>query len=508
MSEGIVYLVGAGPGDPGLLTLRARELIAEADVLVYDYLVNERILGWRRDGCEMIFVGKKPGRHSISQEEIGDLLADHAAKGKRVVRLKGGDPFVFGRGGEEAPRLAEAGVNFEIVPGVTAALAAAAFAGIPLTHRDLSSSLCFLTGHEKADGKELQVKFRDFAHTGGTLCIYMGMGRLKEIAGELIDGGLPAETPVAVVQWASLPRQKGVLATLGTVADKAGEKGLDAPAIIVVGEVARFYNDMGRCERMPLFGRRVIVTRNLQQASSLSAKLEEAGAEVLVLPLIKINPAADPDIVEEVFSVIGEYDWLVFTSANGVKHFLELFLKKFHDLRALGLLRIGVVGPATARALYSYHIRADLIPAKAVGEALADAMIAQNLLDNLKILVVTGNLSSDVLVKKLEKERAIVDTLQVYETQKTDLSEHPAARLFRDEGADAVIFASSSAVKSFVAQGAALSLEPEALKPLGISIGPLTSKAMRECGLDVDVEAADVSIDSLVEAVCKKLGKF
>jgi len=507
MSEGIVYLVGAGPGDPGLLTLRARDLIGEADVLVYDYLVNERILGWRRDDCEMIFVGKKPGRHSISQDEISDLLADRAAKGKRVVRLKGGDPFVFGRGGEEVPRLAEAGVNFEIVPGVTAALAVAACTGIPLTHRDMSSSLCFLTGHEKADGEELQVKFRDFAHTGGTLCIYMGMGRLKEIAGELINGGMPAETPVAIVQWAGLPRQKGVLATLETVAEKAEEKGLDAPAIIVVGEVARFYNDVDRLGIMPLFGRRVIVTRSRQQASVLSAKLEEAGAEVLELPLIRIKQAADPDVVEEVFSVIGEYDWLIFTSANGVKHFLELFLEKFHDLRALGLLRIGVVGPATARALGRYHIRADLIPKKAVGEALADALIAQGILDNLKILVVTGNLSSDVLVKKLEDERAIVDTLQVYETQKNDLSKHPAARIFREEGADAVIFASSSAVKSFVAQGEALSPGPEALKPLGVSIGPLTSKAMREYGLLVDIEAEDASIDSMVQALCEKLGK-
>jgi len=224
-------------------------------------------------------------------------------------------------------------------------------------------------------------------------------------------------------------------------------------------------------------------------------------------PLILIKPAADPDIVEEVFSVIGEYDWLVFTSANGVKHFLELFLEKFGDLRALGLLRIGVVGPATARALGRYHIRADLIPAKAVGEALADALIAKGAIDNLKILVVTGNLGSDILVKKLENERAIVDTLQVYETQKTDLSDHPAARLFREEGADAVIFASSSAVKSFVAQAEAMSPGPETMKPLGVSIGPLTSKAMRECGMPVDVEAEDATIDSMVQALCKRLGK-
>ena len=507
MSEGIVYLVGAGPGDPSLLTLRARELIGMADVLVYDYLVNERILGWRRDECEMIFVGKKPGRHSISQDEIGDLLADRASNGKLVVRLKGGDPFVFGRGGEEVPRLAAAGVAFEIVPGVTAALAAAACAGIPLTHRDLSSSLCFLTGHEKADGEELQVKFRDFAHTEGTICIYMGMGRLKKIVGELMDGGMPPETPVAVVQWAGLPRQKGVLATLGTVVEKAGEKGLDSPAIIVVGEVARFYNDVSRPGEMPLFGRRIMVTRSRHQSSALSVKLEEAGAEVIELPLIRIKPAAAPDVVEEVFSVIGEYDWLIFTSANGVRHFFDLFLEKFHDLRALGLLRIGVVGPATARALGRYHIRADLIPAKAVAEALADILIAQGVMDNLKILVVTGNLSSDLLVKKLEDERAIVDTLQVYETQKTDLSEHPAARIFREEGADAVIFASSSAVKSFVAQSENLSPGPEAMKPLGVSIGPLTSKAMRECGLPVDVEAEDASIDSMVQALCKKLDR-
>ncbi|GHC07266.1 uroporphyrinogen-III C-methyltransferase [Cerasicoccus arenae] len=497
---GKVYLVGAGPGDPGLVTLRAKELIERCDALVYDYLANPDLLQWTKVGCEKIFVGKQPNLHAISQEEIEKILVKRAKAGESVVRLKGGDPFVFGRGGEEAETLQKDGVPYEIVPGVTAALASAAYAGIPLTHRNFSSSVSFLTGHEDPEKHEMHVDFEQFATVGGTLCIYMGMGHLAEITARLLKAGLSGETPVAIVQWATTPRQRSLLSTLAKVATAKEEAGLSSPAVVIIGEVAKLSTKIGWFEQRPLFGRRVVVTRSREQASELSAALTMLGAEVLELPLIEVAEDAE-STGEDIWPSLGAYRWLVFTSPNGVKYFFEKFHRKFDDLRCIGGVRIACVGETTAQAVREQRLVVDLVPDEAVSESLAEALLREETLENETVLVVTGNRNRDVLIGKLEEGRAIVDAFPVYRTELTDLSGHPAATRFRDSGADAITFASSSAVDGFVQQAKNLLPGPGARRPKGVAIGPKTAARMREIGLPVDRLAKQSSIEGLVKAV-------
>jgi uroporphyrinogen III methyltransferase/synthase len=506
MASGIVYLVGAGPGDLGLVTLRAKELIERADVLVYDYLIHSDLLLWCKPGCEQKYVGKKAGFHALPQEEIEALLVKYAKAGKMVVRLKGGDPFVFGRGGEEARTLAKDGVRFEVVPGVTAALAAGAYAGIPLTHRNTSSSLIFLTGHEDPKKHELQVDWRNYGSLKNTtLAIYMGMGHLKFIFDELIAGGMKADTPAAVVQWASLGRQRSLAGTVGTLPALVEKEKLTSPAIIFVGEVVRAHEQIDWFEHLPLFGRRIAITRTREQGSELREKLESLGAEVLELPLIRVSGDVDKNTLADVFLEFGSYDWIVFTSANGVKYFFNEYNRLFDDIRSLGLLRFACIGDATARAITDFRIKVECQPPKATAEALADALIETGSLDSAKILVVTGNLNRDVLVTKLEAARAIVDLFPVYKTEKADLAHEPAAENFRQKGADAILFCSSSAVQNFADQAKSLQLEADAKRPLAGSIGPQTSETMKKAGLPIAFEAKTPSLDALVDAVVQKL---
>jgi len=505
-SPGIVYLVGAGPGDLGLVTFRAKELISEADVVVYDYLVHPDLVDWCKAGCEVIYVGKKAGFHSVPQEEIEALLVKHAKAGKRVVRLKGGDPFVFGRGGEEARALAKDGVRFEVVPGVTAALAAGAYAGIPLTHRNTSSSLIFLTGHEDPKKHELQTDWRAYgALKNATLAIYMGMGHLRQILSELVAGGLPASTPAAAVQWASLGRQRSVTGTASNLAQLVDEAKLTAPAIVLVGEVVAHHEQIDWFEHLPLFGRRIAITRTRSQNSELRHKLEGLGAEVLELPLIKVVPDVAREELVDVFAELGSYDWIVFTSANGVRAFFEYFFRAYDDIRSLGFLRFACVGEATKREIDRYKVKVECMPKMGTGEALADALIETGSLDNAKVVVVTGNLNRDILVTKLESAEAIVDQLQLYRTEQTDLSTEPAAEDFRQKGADAILFASSSAAQSYADQASALTLGTEAKRPLAGSIGTQTSATMKQVGLKVDFVAKEPGLDALVDALVKAL---
>jgi len=508
MTMGKVFLVGAGPGSLGLVTIRAKELISSADVVVYDYLVHPDLLAWCRGDCEKIYVGKRPQRHALPQEEIESLLVNRARAGRRVVRLKGGDPFVFGRGGEEARRLAADGIPFEVVPGVTAALAAGAHTGIPLTQRNTSSALVFLTGHEDPQTHALATDWRKYgALADATLAIYMGMGHLRLILAELMAGGLAPTTPAAAVQWASLGRQRSVVGTTATLADQADAIQLDAPAVVLVGEIVRGHDAIDWFGRLPLFGRRVAVTRARAQAGELCEALEALGAEVIELPLVEIRPHVDRDMTIEIFAEIGRYDWLVFTSANGVRHFFDLFLKAFRDLRALGVMRIACVGEATAHPVHALHLEVEICPETGTAEALAEAMVATGSLENAKVLVITGNLNRDLLVKKLEEAGSIVDTFQVYENVRVDLGGNPAAEEFRQKGADAVLFASSSAVHAFAAQAAALQPVDGARRPMAGSIGPRTSEAIRKAGLRVDFEANASTMDALVTALVEKLGR-
>ena len=498
-TSGKVYLIGAGPGDPGLLTVRARELIERADVIVYDNLANPQLLEWARKDAERLYVGKRAGRHSIPQDEIEELLVDRALKGRQVVRLKGGDPFIFGRGGEEVSELETDKIPYEIVPGVTAALAAAAYAGIPLSHREYSSSITFLTGHENPEKQTLSLDFRDYGQDTGTLCIYMGIGQLPRIVSELKEGGMPGGTPVAIIEWATLNRQRSITATVDTVVERLEASGLGAPAIVIIGEVVAHRSQAEWFEGRPLFGKRIVVTRAREQAGELSRMLRENGAEVIELPFIKVEPSFDEKIVTEIFAGIAVYEWIIFTSANGVKQFFELFYKAYDDIRCLGPMRIAAVGAATAKEIAKHRLKVDLIPKKANANALADELIENEGMDSIQVLVITGNQNREDLVERLETEaRAIVDTLPLYKTTKTDLSEDPAAARYRKEGADAVLFTSSSTVKSFVEQQAALKLEDDARKPVYGSIGPMTTKTLQAQGLTLGYESPHSSLDHFV----------
>lgn len=497
--QGKVYLIGAGPGDPGLVTVRARELIELADVIVYDYLANPKLLEWIKDGAETIYVGKSAGRHSIPQDEIEEILVENAKKGKQVVRLKGGDPFVFGRGGEEIQELEIDKIPYEIVPGVTAALATAAYAGIPLSHRDYSSAITFLTGHENPEKHTLSINFSDYSQTKGTLCIYMGIGQLPRIIKELKAGGMSGAMPVAIIEWATLNRQRSVFATLDSIVADLEASGLGAPAMIVIGEVVAHRAKAEWFEGRPLFGKRIVVTRAREQAGELSKMLADQGAEVIELPFISVEQHFDGQRVSEVLAGIAVYEWVIFTSANGVKNFFDLFYKAYDDIRCLGPMRIAAVGAATAREIEKHKLKVDLVPQKANADALASELIENEGVESVQLLVVTGNQNRESLVQRLETEgRAIVDTLPLYKTSKADLSKDPAAERFRQEGADAVLFTSSSTVKSFVEQHAALTLEEGARRPAFGSIGPLTTKALQELKLPVAFEATQASLEHFV----------
>jgi uroporphyrinogen III methyltransferase / synthase len=505
-ANGMVFLVGAGPGDLGLVTLRAKEVIERADVLVYDYLVHPDLVEWVGASCEVVYVGKRAGFHSVPQDEIEALLVKHAKAGRSVVRLKGGDPYVFGRGGEEARTLAAAGIPFEVIPGVTSALAAGAYAGIPLTQRNTSASLVLVTGHEDPQKHELQV---DWPKLGGlkntTLAIYMGMSRLADITQRLQDGGLPADTPAAVVQWASLGRQRSVTATVADVAQAAADAGLKAPAIVFVGDVVTHQKSVDWFESLALFGRRIVVTRTRRGNSALRTRLEQLGAEVIELPLINVVPDVNRELLVEVLSELGTYDWIVFTSANGVRIFFDHFLQAYPDIRTLGLLRFACVGDATAQEIRRYRIDVECQPKIATAEALAEKLIETDSLDSAKVITVTGNQNRDLLVKKLEGARAIVDTLPLYKTEKLDLSHNAAAQDFRERGADAVLFASSSAAKAYVAQRDALALADDAKRPLLGSMGPQTSATLRKLDLPVDFQSEAPGLDALIDALIESL---
>lgn len=501
---GKVYLTGAGPGDPALITVRARELLEAADTVVYDYLVHPALLDCCRSDCEKIYVGKKAGFHSVAQEEIEKILVQRAKTGMEVVRLKGGDPFIYGRGAEEALTLARAGIAFEIVPGITAAVAASSYVGIPLTHRNTSSSIVFLTGHEDPEKKNLAVKWRDFARLDATLCIYMGMGRLPEIVSELLAGGMDPATPAAVVEWASLPRQRSLLSTVGELVDDVAARGLAAPAIVMIGEVAGGKEPLGWFENRPLFGRRIVVTRNREQAGALREKLEGLGAEVLEIPLVQIFEDRHPETANDVFAEFWSYEWIVFSSANGVRYFFEEFFRRFSDIRSIGGIRFAAIGAATAREIESHRIAVELVAETSTAEGLAEALIATESLDNAKVLVVTGNRNRKVLVKKLQEAMAIVDELPVYKTELAELGENPVVAAFREHGADLIAFTSSSAVSSFVAQARSLKLAPNAISPKAASLGPVTSQKLQAQGISVAVEAAEQNLDALVQ----KIGEY
>jgi len=505
---GKVYLVGAGPGDPGLITTKALGLVETCDVLVYDNLVNRDFLKKTSKGCEQIDVGKKPGRHAVEQEMICQTLVDKARSGKLVVRLKGGDPFVFGRCAEEMTFLDEAGISYEVVPGVTAALGCAAYAGIPLTHREYGSSISFLTGHEDIEKEALRIDFGKFAAAGGTLCVYMGMSKLAEIVDKLIAGGLPATKPAAIVSNGTLPSQTKVLGPLEQLPELAEAEGMESPAIIFVGNAVGLAGSEEWFEDRPLFGRRFVVTRPVDQNSRLKKLLEDKGAEVLELPLIRILPTEDRKLVAEAFAGIATYEWIVFTSSNGAREFFNLFFRAFGDIRSFGPMRVACVGEATAEVVRGFNIDVELIPIVSTAEDLAQSLVATESLDSANVLVITGNRNREILVSLLESiGHAIVDTLSVYSTDFADVSESADLPAFREKGADAIVFNSSSAALSYVEQEEDLVLEEGASEPLLCSMGSQTSATIVENGLTVGIEAQTPSLEAMVDSLVAKFGR-
>ncbi|PYJ47727.1 MAG: uroporphyrinogen-III C-methyltransferase [Verrucomicrobia bacterium] len=494
--NGKVYLVGAGPGDLGLATLRAKECIEAADIIVYDHLANPEMLAWARDDAETIYAGKEPGEHSLSQPEINALLVEKAREGKKVIRLKGGDPFVFGRGAEEAQAIAEAGIEFEVVPGITSAIAGPAYAGIPVTHRAENSHVTFFTGHEDPAKTEGAIDYAALAKLGGTQVMLMGVERLGSITREMLKQGVRADLPVALVRWATTGKQETLTGTLQDIAQRAVAIGFEAPAVAVFGEVVGLRDSLNWFEKRPLSGKRIVVTRTRKQASVLSNKLRSFGAQVIELPTIRIEPPTDLREFAELVQDAHIYDWIVFTSANGVEAFFEIFFKLYDDAREIGGARIAAIGPATAQRVKEFHFHVDLQPDEFIAEAVAKEFRKQSSIENARILVVRAEKARDVLPKELSAAGAIVDEAFAYRTVPETRDTTGARRQLAKEGADLITFTSSSTVENFLALGLPW---PKGMQIA--SIGPITSKTARDHGLEIDIEARRHDIDGLVEAI-------
>ena len=486
-STGRVYLVGAGPGDPDLITHKGRVLLARADVVLYDHLANEALLDLAPPHAERIYVGKKKSAHSHTQEEICALLVDRARANQTVVRLKGGDPYIFGRGGEEVEALVDAGVAFQVVPGVTSPLGIAAYTGVPLTHRDHTSVVTFVTGHQPA-----AIDWGRVGHAE-TLVIYMGLTTMREIARRMMENGRTGATPAMAVRWGTRTRQQTVVGTLADIADRIEGAGMKPPATIVIGEVVGLRDKLSWFEKLPLFGQTVVVTRAAGQAGEFSAKLRALGAEAIEMPVIAMQPPADPGPLDRAIAELESYDWVIFTSANGVRFFLERLDGSSRDLRALRG-RLCAIGPATGKALEALHLKVDLMPLEYVAESLV-AGFADVSLEGKRILLPRAAVARDLIPEELAKRGARVDVVEAY---RTVMPEVPVWNL---EHVNWVTFTSSSTVNHFVAL-----MGVEVLRGARIaSIGPVTSGTIRSHGLRVDVEARVFTVDGLVEELVEKI---
>jgi uroporphyrinogen III methyltransferase/synthase len=497
-TTGKVYLVGAGPGDLGLVTLRAKECIEHADIIFYDHLANPEMLGWARDDAEIIYAGKKAGEHALSQDGINKVLIEKALTGKEVVRLKGGDPFVFGRGAEEAKAIVDAGVAFEVVPGITSAIAGPAYAGIPVTHRAENSHVTFFTGHEDPSKIQSAIDYSALAKLGGTQVMMMGVERLESITREMMAKGMRPDLPVALVRWATTGRQHTLTGTLENIARRAVEAEFEPPAIAVFGEVVGLRKDLNWYEQQPLSGKRIVVTRTRRQAGALTSQLRALGADVIELPTIRIEPPTDLLELGELVQDAHTYDWIVFTSPNGVDAFFEMFFKLYDDGREIGGAKIAAIGPATGQRVRDFHLHVDLQPEEFVAEAVVREFQKQGGVENLRILIARAEKARDVLPRELSKLGAIVDEAFAYRTVPETRDITGARHRFLEEGADLITFTSSSTVENFLALGLA--------RPKGIrvaSIGPITSKTARDNGLKIDIEARRHDIEGLVEAIRK-----
>lgn len=504
---GKVYLIGAGPGHPKLITLRAIECIQDADVILYDYLANQKFLQYARKGCEIIYAGKTGVHHTLHQEEINRILIEKSRQGRTVVRLKGGDPLLFGRGGEEAEEISRLGIEFEIVPGIPAAIAAAAYAGIPLTHRDFSSTVAFVTGHEGAGKTGPTVDWERLSTGVGTLVIYMGVGNLKENAEKIMQNGRSPDTPVALVRWATTPEQETLTGTLSNIYEKARAADFKAPAVMIVGESIALREKLKWAERLPLFGKRIVLTRARGEAGRFSNNLERFGAEIFYLPTIGIVPPEDFHVLDHAIEDLRSFDWLIFTSANGVEGFLDRLMARGRDARSLAGCRICTVGTATARSLHERGIRTDLIPGDFRAEGIIDTLIKIGGIDGKRILIPRALKAREILPDTLREAGAEVVVAPAYQNIRPEIDPRDLQEILVSRRAHLIVFTSPSNVKNFMD-----SVRKEGLKDslAGIkvaSIGPVTSKAVRQAGLNVDLEPEESTLEALSGSILRFFAK-
>ena len=499
-SIGKVYLIGAGPGDPGLITVKGLECVKKADVIIYDYLANERLLDQRRPDAELIYVGKQGSKHTLPQDEINSLIVTRANEGKIVARLKGGDPFIFGRGGEEAEELADQGIPFEVVPGVTAATAVPTYAGIPLTHREHTASVAFVTGHEDPTKEESKVHWDRIATGIGTLIFFMGMKNLPQIVENLISNGRDPETPTALIQWGTRTDQRVVTGTLRDIVAKTKEAKLGPPAIIVVGEVVRLRKKLNWYESKPLFGKRIIVTRSRDQASIFAEMLIDRGATTIEFPTIDVVPPSSWEELDRAIHAVESYDWIIFTSANAVKFFMERLRGLGKDLRLLKGVSICTVGPKTAESLEQHGLRADMIPSEFKAEGVLAALGGVNV-KGKKFLIPRAKVAREIIPDKLREQGADVTVAVAYENVRPEADTDRIKKMFLEKKITAVTFTSSSTVHNFIEI-----LGQKEYKTLlaGVTvacIGPVTAKTAEEFGMKTDVMPKEYTIPSFVEAI-------
>ncbi|MCI3923600.1 uroporphyrinogen-III C-methyltransferase [Paenibacillus sp. TRM 82003] len=501
-TKGKVFLVGAGPGDPKLITVRGMEAIRKADVVVYDRLASPRLLRLMKPDADKVFVGKLPDKHMLKQEEINQLLVDLALSGRVVTRLKGGDPSVFGRVGEEAEKLAENGIDFEIIPGVSSAIAVPAYAGIPVTHRDFTSSFSIVTGHEYPNKTYGGVDWNHLAKASGTLVFLMGVANIGNIAAALIDGGKNPETPVALIRWGTWMEQRTLVGTLSTIVEKVAANGFSSPAVIIVGDVVRLREKISWFEKKPLFGMRVLVTRAREQASELAEMIDDLGGEAVEWPVIKTIPAGDEACAQALASA-ETYDWLLFTSANGVRYFFDACRKHRVDIRRFAGAKIGAVGPKTAEALLARGIVAEAVPSVYQGDELARRLLP-DMKAGERVLLPRARVARSDLPESLRTHGLTVDEVPVYETTLSDEGAEEAIGMLREGRIHAVTFTSSSTVTNLLEMLRKSGWERPVEALAGVPsfcIGPLTSETARKAGIDVEAVAKEATVEHLIQSL-------
>ncbi len=499
--NGKVLLIGAGPGDPGLITVKGLEAVKKADVIIYDYLASPQLLKHAGENAEILYVGKKGGDHTLTQDKINDLIVSKAKLGLNVARLKGGDPFIFGRGAEEAEVLIKENISFEIIPGVTSAIAAPAYAGIPLTHRQYTSTLAFVTGHEDPSKEDSSIDWAALAGGIGTIVFLMGVKNLPRIVARLIENGMSAKTPTALVRWGTTPGQVTVTGTLDTIVERVAAAGLKSPAVIVVGEVVRLRDTMQWFENRPLMGKRVVITRSREQAGDLVRLLTELGADCIECPAIKVMPPDDFKALDAGIEHIAEYDWLIFTSVNGVDFFFDrLFNHHKLDVRALGDIKTAVIGPATRQRLLDFGIKSDILPESYRAESVVKAFEGQAV-KGRKILLPRAGEARPVIPVELTAMGADVDEVTAYTTVEDRSAAELLVKNLRDGKVDIVTFTSSSTVKNFYAMLPKGEVNALMQGVLTACIGPITAETAKQTGLDVNIIAESFTIKGLSEAI-------